>query len=74
MPIDQSTFEALLKEKGFPAPVLVERDAGGDLGNDFAGEFQDSGGPFIHAGLAKVTDAFDVDRIREILTGRGAGD
>ena len=29
MPIDQSTFEALLKEKGFPAPVLVERDAGG---------------------------------------------
>jgi hypothetical protein len=29
MPIDQSTFEALLKEKGFPTPVLVERDAGG---------------------------------------------
>jgi len=29
MPIDHTTFEALLKEKGFPAPVLVERDAGG---------------------------------------------
>ena len=29
MPINQTTFEALLKEKGFPAPVLVERDAGG---------------------------------------------
>jgi quercetin dioxygenase-like cupin family protein len=28
MPIDHTTFEALLKEKGFPAPVLVERDAG----------------------------------------------
>jgi len=28
MPINQTTFEALLKEKGFPAPVLVERDAG----------------------------------------------
>jgi quercetin dioxygenase-like cupin family protein len=29
MPIDQTTFEALLKEKGFPAPVVVEWDAGG---------------------------------------------
>ena len=29
MPIDHTTFEALLKEKGFPAPVLVECDAGG---------------------------------------------
>ncbi len=29
MSIDHATFEALLNEKGFPAPVLVERDAGG---------------------------------------------
>ena len=29
MSIDLTTFEALLKEKGFPTPVLVERDAGG---------------------------------------------
>lgn len=29
MPINHTTFEALLKEKGFPEPVLVERDAGG---------------------------------------------
>jgi mannose-6-phosphate isomerase-like protein (cupin superfamily) len=29
MPTDHTTFEALLKEKGFPTPALVERDAGG---------------------------------------------
>lgn len=28
MPIDHTAFEVLLKEKGFPAPVLVKRDAG----------------------------------------------
>lgn len=29
MPIDRTTFEILLKEKGFPEPVLVECEAGG---------------------------------------------
>lgn len=37
MSIDRTTFEALLKEKGFPAPVLIERDAGsiGTHSHDF---------------------------------------
>ena len=53
---------------------LVDRDAGCDLGNDFAVELEDGGCPFIHAGLTEVTDALDVNWVRKILTHGRASD
>lgn len=46
---------------------LVDSDAAGNLREDVFFKFQHADCPFIHAGDAQVGDAFDFDRLGEIL-------